>query len=289
MLKNRELENQTNFLVEAKDNLNNLESLFLELKSQSQIDSRTIDIALKNVHSIKAGADILGFPLLSKFAHRLEDALHILRKQANFLEIDSELHALLLSSVEWLCQIVELLAVGYVIDEQWLASFCFPVFEELKKHVSEQNLVHNNTQNPPYNELEDIILLIFQTEVEEYLQHLKSVLCKTDKSNLKSEVIVIATQLGDLGELLNLKAFTQLCRSVIQHLKESVFYADVTEIAQLALFTWQRSQTLILTKQFEQLPTEIVTKALNLEDSRFMASPIIQNCESLHLESSVSA
>ncbi len=261
MLKNRELENQTNFLEEAKSNLNNLESVFLELKSQHQSYSSTIELALKNIHSIKAGADILGFPLLSNFAHRLEEALQILKKQTNFLEIDSELHSLLLSGVEWLHQIVELLSVGYVIDEQWLASFCFPVFEELKKHVNEQNLLHNKTHNSQYNELEDIILLIFQTEVEEYLQYLKSVLCKTDKSTLKSEVIIIATQLGDLGELLNLKAFTQLCRSVTQHLKESVFYAEVTEIAQLALLTWQRSQTLILTKQFDQLPTGIVTKA----------------------------
>ncbi|MCP6757294.1 MAG: Hpt domain-containing protein [Fischerella sp. CENA71] len=261
MLKNREIENQTNFLEEAKSNLNNLESIFLQLKSKCQSYSPTIELALKKVHFIKAGADILGFPLLSNFAHRLEDALQTLKKQTNFLEIGSELQILLLSGVEWLRQIVELLSVGYVIDEQWLASFCFPVFEELKKHVSEQNLVHNKTQHSPYNELEDIILLIFQTEVEEYLQHLKSLLAKTDKYNLKSEVIIIATQLGDLGELLNLKAFTQLCRSIIQHLEKSVSYADVTEIAQLALFTWQRSQTLILTKQFEQLPTRIVTNS----------------------------
>ncbi|MGJ5673920.1 MAG: Hpt domain-containing protein [Nostochopsis sp.] len=261
MLKNRELENQINFLEEANGNLNTLESIFLELKSKCQSYLPTIDIAIKNIHYINAGAEILGFTLLSNFAHRLEDALQILRKQTNFLEIDSELHSLLLSGLEWLRQIVELLSVGYVIDEQWLVSFCFPVFEELKKHVREQNLAHNNTEKLPYNELEDVILLIFQTEVEEYLQHLKSLLSKTDKSTLKSEVIIIATQLGDLGELLNLKAFTQLCRSVIQHLEKSVSYADVTEIAQLGLLTWQRSQTLILTRLFEQLPTEIVTKS----------------------------
>ncbi|BAZ70058.1 CheA signal transduction histidine kinase [Fischerella sp. NIES-4106] len=258
MLKNRELEKQITFLEEAKDNLNTLESIFLELKYKYQSYLPTIDIALTNIHFIKAGADILGLSLLSNFAHYLEDALQVLRKQTHFLEIDSELHSLLLSTIEWLRQIVELLSVGYVIDEQWLVSFCFPVFEELKKYMSEQNLANNKTQHPPYNELEDIIVLIFQTEVEEYLQHLKSLLAKIDKSNLKSEVIIIATQLDDLGELLNLKAFTQLCRSVMQHLKESVSYADVTEIAQLALLTWQRSQTLILTKQFEQLPTEIL-------------------------------
>ncbi|TBR57965.1 hypothetical protein BLD44_017930 [Mastigocladus laminosus UU774] len=261
MLKNREIENQTNFLEEAKSNLNNLESIFLQLKSKSQSYSSTIELALKNIHPIKAGADILGFPLLSNFAHCLENALQTLKKQTNFLEIDSESHSLLLSGVEWLRQIVELLSVGYVIDDQWLASFCFPVFEQLKKHVSEQNLAHNKTEHPPYNDLEDITLLIFQTEVEEYLQHLKSLLTKTDKYNLKSEVIIIATQLSDLGELLNLKAFTQLCRSIIQHLEKSASYADVTEIGHLALLTWQRSQTLILTKQFEQLPTEIVTNS----------------------------
>ncbi|PMB53117.1 phosphotransferase [Fischerella thermalis CCMEE 5201] len=258
MLKDRELENQINFLEEANGNLNTLESIFLELKSNHHSYLQNIDIALKVIHSIKAGADIIGFPLLSDFAHRLADALQDFKKQTDFLEIDTELHSLLLSSVEWLRQIVKLLSVGYVIDEQWLASFCFPVFDELKKRLSQQICTNNPTQYSPTQELEDIILLIFQTEVEEYLQHLKYLLAKTDKSALKAEVIMIATQLGDLGELLHLKAFTQLCQSVMQNLEVAVSNVDVTEIAKLALLTWQRSQTLILTKQLANLPTEIV-------------------------------
>jgi chemotaxis protein histidine kinase CheA len=259
MLKDRELENQINFLEEANGNLNILESIFLELKSNHESYSQNIDLALKVIHSIKAGADIIGFPLLSDFTNRLVDALQDFKKQTNLLEVDTELQTLLLSSVEWLRQIVKLLSVGYVVDEQWLASFCFPVFEELKKRLSQQIWANNPTQNSPPQELEDIILLIFQTEVEEYLQHLKSLLAKTDKSALKSEVMMIATQLGDLGELLHLKAFTKLCQSVMQHLEAAVSHTDVTEIAKLALLTWQRSQTLILTKQLAQLPTEIPT------------------------------
>ncbi|MBD2430110.1 MULTISPECIES: chemotaxis protein CheW [Fischerella] len=257
MLKDRELENQINFLEEANRNLNTLESIFLELKSNHESYLQNIDLALKVIHSIKAGADIIGFPLLSDFTNRLVDALQDFKKQTNFLEVDTELQTLLLSSVEWLRQIVKLLSVGYVVDEQWLASFCFPVFEELKKRLNQQIWTNNSTQYSPPQELEDIILLIFQTEVEEYLQHLKSLLAKTDKSALKAEVIMIATQLGDLGELLHLKAFTQLCQSVMQHLEVAVSNTDVTEIAKLALLTWQRSQTLILTKQLAQLPTEI--------------------------------
>ncbi|PMB00966.1 phosphotransferase [Fischerella thermalis CCMEE 5268] len=257
MLKDRELENQINFLEEANGNLNTLESIFLELKSNHHSYLQNINIALKIIHSIKAGADIIGFALLSDFANRLADALQDFKKQTNFLEIDTELHSLLLSSVEWLRQIVKLLSVGYVIDEQWLASFCFPVFDELKKRLSQQIWTNNPTQYSPTQELEDIILLIFQTEVEEYLQHLKYLLAKTDKSTLKVEVIMIATQLGDLGELLHLKAFTQLCQSVMQNLEAAVSNVDVTEIARLALLTWQRSQTLILTKQLANLPTKI--------------------------------
>ncbi len=270
MLKDRELENQINFLEEANGNLNTLESIFLELKSNHHSYLQNIDIALKVIHSIKAGADIIGFPLLSDFAHRLADALQDFKKQTNFLEIDTELHSLLLSSVEWLRQIVKLLSVGYVIDEQWLASFCFPVFDGLKKRLSQQIGTNNPTQYSPTQELEDIILLIFQTEVEEYLQHLKYLLAKTDKSTLKAEVIMIATQLGDLGELLHLKAFTQLCQSVMQNLEAAVSNVDVTEIAKLALLTWQRSQTLILTKQLANLPTEIA--AQNLSES-FVKAP----------------
>ncbi len=136
--------------------------------------------------------------------------------------------------------------------------------------MSQQIGTNNPTQYSPTQELEDIILLIFQTEVEEYLQHLKYLLAKTDKSTLKAEVIMIATQLGDLGELLHLKAFTQLCQSVMQNLEAAVSNVDVTEIAKLALLTWQRSQTLILTKQLANLPTEIA--AQNLSES-FVKAP----------------
>ncbi len=250
MLQNRVLESQIQFLQEVNDNLNTLDSVFLELKANHQISTQNINLALRATHLIKYGANIRGFRLLSDFAHRLEDSLNVLKTRLNSLENDPELHSLLLAGVDWLRQIVKLLSDGYVVDEQWLVTFCLPMFEELQKHLDDSVVM-------PANGLQDVIPLLFQTEVEEYLQRLESLLPDGEKSDLKPEIEMIAAQLSSLGEILQLKDFIQLCQSIRQHLDTAVSNTDVTEIARLALLAWRRSQTLILTRKIDSLPTNI--------------------------------
>jgi chemosensory pili system protein ChpA (sensor histidine kinase/response regulator) len=65
---------------------------------------------------------------------------------------------------------------------------------------------------------------------------------------------MMATELGGLGEMLQLQAFTQLCKSITEELEAA---EKVEEIARLALQAWRRSQALILTNQIDSLPTEL--------------------------------
>ena len=89
MSKDKELEIQMQFLEEATDYLNTLEGVLLELDTINRIDLEKIDAALRAAHSIKGGAGMMGFRVLSDLAHRLEDSFKVLKTQRNSLEIDT--------------------------------------------------------------------------------------------------------------------------------------------------------------------------------------------------------
>ncbi|BAY27472.1 CheA signal transduction histidine kinase [Calothrix sp. NIES-2100] len=259
MSQDKELEIQMQFLEEATDYLNTLEGVLLEIDTSNRIDSDKINGALRAAHSIKGGAGMMGFRTLSELAHRLEDSFKVLKTRKNSLEIDTQLQSLLLSGVDWLRQIVELLSEGNAIEEQWLETFCYPVFDELHQRLGDPEPEDVTTMLSP-EDGQDIIPLLFETEVEGCLQRLESVLADQDQPCLQEEVAIMAAELGGLGEMLQLPAFTQLCESVTHHL-ETVNPNQVAAIAQLALQAWRRSQALVLTNQLDSLP-----RAIKLED-----------------------
>ncbi|MEH2027936.1 hybrid sensor histidine kinase/response regulator [Nostoc sp.] len=255
MLQDKELEIQMQFLEEATDYLNTLEGVLLEIDTTNRIDLDKINAALRATHSIKGGAGMMGFRSLSDLSHRLEDSFKVLKTKKNSLEIDTQLQSLLLSGVDWLRQIVELLAEGNVVEDQWLATFCYPIFDELHDRLGDPTPEDASTMLSP-EDGQDVIPLLFATEVEECLQRLESILANSEQPGLHEEVVIMAAELGGLGEMLQLPAFTKLCESVTQHL-ETVSSERIPEIAQLALQAWRRSQALVLTNQLDNLPTEI--------------------------------
>ncbi|HLO85151.1 MAG TPA: hybrid sensor histidine kinase/response regulator [Nostocaceae cyanobacterium] len=263
MTNDKELEIQMQFLEEATDYLNTLEAILLEIDTGKHIDLEKINAALRAAHSIKGGAAMMGFKVLSDLAHRLEDAFKVLKTRKNSLEIDTQLQSLLLSGVDWLRQIIEFLSEGNAVDQQWLNTFCYPIFEELHDRLGEPPQEDISTMLSP-EEGQDIIPLLFESEVEECLQRLESLLADSNQPGLQEEVAIMAAELGGLGEMLQLTAFTQLCESVTQHLATAPH--RWREIAQLALEGWRRSQALVLTNQRESLPKEIHLAAVNQDE-----------------------
>ncbi|NMG07518.1 hypothetical protein DP117_11770 [Brasilonema sp. UFV-L1] len=257
MLQDKELETQLQFIESAIDSLNTLEAVLLEVKFNRQIALQKINAGVKAAHSIKGGAGMMGFRTLSALAHRLEDSFKVLTTQKDSLELDIDLQSLLLAGVDWLRQILKLHLEGYTIDEQWLATFCYPVFEELQERLGDLVSEENLTILSPDNELQDIISLLFQTEVEDCLQRLESLILNSEKSVLQDEVTLMAIELGGLGEMLQLQPFTLLCKSITEQLEAA---EEVEEITQLALQAWRQSKTLILTHQIDSLPTKITHK-----------------------------
>ncbi|MBW4479624.1 MAG: response regulator [Tolypothrix brevis GSE-NOS-MK-07-07A] len=263
MSKDKELEIQMQFLEEATDYLNTLEEVLLEINATNRIELDKINAALRAAHSIKGGAGMMGFRALSDLAHRLEDSFKVLRTRKNSLEIDTQLQSLLLSGVDWLRQIVELLSEGNVVEDDWLATFCYPVFDELHDRLGDPTPEDASTILSA-DEGQDIIPLLFETEVEGCLQRLESVLADSQQPCLREEVAIMAAELGGLGEMLQLAAFSQLCESIAHHVAASVTDSEVEQIAQLALQAWRRSQALVLTNQRDSLPTSIEVETIAL-------------------------
>ncbi len=255
MSQDKEHEIQMQFLEEASDYLNTLEGVLLEIDTTNRIEIDKINAALRAAHSIKGGAGMMGFRALSDLAHRLEDSFKVLKTKRNSVELDTELQSLLLTGVDWLRQIVELHSQGNILDDQWLATFCYPVFDELHERLGDPSPEDANTILSS-EEGQDIIPLLFQTEVEGCLQRLESLLTENQPKSILEEVSIMAAELGGLGEMLQMEAFSRLCESVTHHLE----YADpahVDKIARIALNTWRRSQALVLTNQFDSLPTQL--------------------------------
>ena len=249
MAQDRELEIRLQFLEEATEYLNTIESGMLGLAT-AYIDNQ-MDAVLRAAHSIKGGAAMMGFQILSDLAHRLEDFFKVLKTQKP--SIDASEESLLLAAVDCLRQVIALNHQGTVVDARWLETHVNPVFEQLYQRLGEPTPLDSATLLLP-EDGQDMVALIFESEVEERLQQLESILADPEKPCLFEEISTMAQDLAGLGEMLQLNAFTRLCESITQHLEATP--ERVEEIARLALQEWRRSQAALLVEA-DTLPNDI--------------------------------
>ena len=257
MSEDKELQIRFQFLEEAQEYLDNIESGLLGLGS-GKVDSQDLDGVLRAAHSIKGGAAMMGFEELSNLAHRLEDFFKII-KVGKTEAVDNSLEGLLLESVEFLRQVARHNRQQENIDSQWLDSNVSPIFDRLHQLLGDPQ---------PEDEAallsgdmgEDMSALIFETEVEESLQQLESHLANFEPTTLKEYLLTTAIELNGLGEILELPAFSSLCQSIIDRLETNP--QQLKEIAQAALNEWRRAQALVLVGQ-----TDVLATSLDLTDT----------------------
>ncbi|HAX90337.1 MAG TPA: hybrid sensor histidine kinase/response regulator, partial [Cyanobacteria bacterium UBA11370] len=253
MPQDKEREIQLQFLEEAQEYLDTIESTLVGLAS-NPIDAQQMDAVLRAAHSVKGGAGMMGYQTLSHLAHRLEDSFKVLKAQRNSLAIDSELERLLLAAVDRLSQVLTLNRQGADVHETWLATEGNPIFDQLHDRLGDPQADDAATMLSAEDGT-NVAALLFETEVAGCLARLESVLADPQAPCLEEEVSIMAQELGGLGEMLQLEAFTSLCESVVQTLEATPGY--VREIAQLALDAWRRSQALVLVGQISSLPTQL--------------------------------
>jgi two-component system, chemotaxis family, sensor histidine kinase and response regulator PixL len=256
----REQEIQFQFLDEAQEYIRTLETMLIGLGNG--IDGDRVNAALRAAHSIKGGAGMMGFPLLSELAHRLEDSLKVLKIQKNTITVDSALENLMLTAVERLDQVAELDRQNRPADPNWLDQQVQPLFTELHSRLGDPQEEDAYSILSP-EEGQDVIPLLFQTEVEESLNQLQTAV-ETQHPQLSELLAGLAEDLSGLGEMLQLPAFIQLCESVKQHLITAPDRFD--DIAQAALQTWRRAQALVLTGNLGELPNRLSVTGITVAE-----------------------
>lgn len=246
----KELEIRRQFLDEAQEYLNSLDAAVMGL-SGGRVDVQKINAALRAAHSIKGGAGMMSYQLLSQQAHLLEDSFKVLKTQSQSLEVDASLENLLLSAVNCLRTVIQHHQHDRPIDSAWIDQQAEPIFQHL----------HDRLGDPPDEDAvsvlstdsgQDVVALLFETEVEGCLERLEAVLANPAQPCLQEELSILAQELGGLGEMLQLEPFSQLCNAVEQ--VAVIATPDLIEsIARSALKAWRRSQALVLSGQLDLL------------------------------------
>ncbi|MGF1513644.1 MAG: response regulator [Elainellaceae cyanobacterium] len=273
-MSDKELEIRHQFLDEAQDYLDNLENSLIGLASGGA-NAQAINSAMRSAHSIKGGAGMMGFQLLSQLSHRLEDGLKVLKIQKHAVDINAELEQLLLSAVDCLRRVAESDRQNVPVDPSWLDRQVLPLFDQLHERLGDpQEEDAASILSPEENQ--DILPLLFQTEVEGCLQRLEGVL-EGDRHCLYEETEILAQELGALGEMLQLSAFSQLCNAVLTTVQARP--DQIESIARAALTAWRQTQLMVLAGNYSNLPTTLaldIGDVGNLDESNEQALPELE-------------
>lgn len=275
MAQDKELEIRLQFLDEAQEYLETLESRLLGLAQAVEVEK--VNEALRAAHSIKGGAGLMGFQTLSHLAHRLEDGLKVLKVQRSAIAVDASLEALFLQCIDCLGRVIlhsrQGRGQGHLaspIDPEWLEQQVDPLFDQLHERLGDPLEEDAYSMLSP-EEGQDIVPLLFETEVEGCLKRLESVLDQHDP-RLKEEVAILAQELEGLGEMLQLEAFIQLCQSIGQQI-EDADEGQIATVAQAALQVWRRTQALVLTGHLAAIPQALAFDLLAVAETAQASLP----------------
>jgi chemosensory pili system protein ChpA (sensor histidine kinase/response regulator) len=247
-----ELQVQLNFLEEAEDHIDRIESAVINL-STTGADPHLLNLALRSAHSIKGGAATMRLTEMSQVAHRLEDFLKILRVRPDTQEINLELESLLLQGVDGLRQLSQLYRREVPVDVTWIHREMDPIFEQLRDYLGELRAEDENTLLAD-DEGMDPGLLIFEEGVETVLEDFSNLLPTLSGEALQAEFLVVSEQLVEFGQMANLDPFTKISKSIRHELSTSSL-DQVLPLAQRALRVWERAHAMVQLRQFDALET----------------------------------
>ncbi len=261
----REKEIRLQFLDEAGEYLDTLEATLLGI-AQRGIETHEMNTALRAAHSIKGGAALMGYALTSDFSHRLEDSLKVLKIRRS-QGVTGEVEGQMLSGVDAIRQIVERDRHAVPLDEDWVASQIAPIFDQLYSTLGEPS-AEDAASIMDSDEGQDVMPLIFQTEVEGVLERLE-VLLEERSTELQPEIVVMAQELAGLGEMLDLPPFIQLCQSVETYAASALNPQQLQEVSTAALTSWKRAQALVLTGNADSMPDQLSGISFDTIDIEF--------------------
>jgi chemosensory pili system protein ChpA (sensor histidine kinase/response regulator) len=258
------------FLEEAQDYVDQIETGLLGVGS-GEVKGKQFDAVLRAAHSIKGGAAMMSFSTLAKIGHRLEDSIKVLRHGHKAEVVNGQLEKDLLLIVDRLRRVMEYNSKGQTISPEWLATEVDPILDHLYEQLGEPQAADEAALLAEEDgDEDDIVVYLFESEVDSALQHLEEILSDPAQPQLQSELEITTETLNGLAEMIELPAMAALCNDIADKLSQ--YPAQFVTIAELAVAAWRRSQSLVMIGHRDNLPTSI---DFSTGDPSAIASPII--------------
>ncbi|WP_069790061.1 response regulator [Cyanobacterium sp. IPPAS B-1200] len=244
-----------NFLEEAQDCFNTVESKILDI-SATIAETEKLDLILREVHSVKGGAGMMGFMALNQVAHRLEDFLKVLRVHHHSKHIDLEVENLLLSAVDAMVIIKDSYLKGEEVSQHWLEREINPIFEGLKEYLGElrdedEDLLFKQQDEESSGELQ-----MFEEGVDTILDDFETQINDLSGEALASGVVMTAEKILMYARMADLEPVINLSESVKQRVI-STSQDHIVDLAQEALKVWRRSHGLVMRGNLDKLPWDL--------------------------------
>ncbi len=241
------------FLDEAQEYLTEIEAAVLGMSTDG-IPRTVMNGVLRAAHSIKGGSAMMGFMTLSHLSHQLEDFFKVLKVRPTDAK-DEDVERLMLAGVDHLRQVANFNREGIEPFEAWLNQTVQPTLESLLNRLGAPQ-AEDETSLLSEEVGADMVVLLFESEVESILNRLDEVLENPDQPCLQAEFAIAAQELAGLGEMLDLPAFRDLCEDVSTQVKTAAPAALFNTITQ-AQQAWRQAQALVMVGQRDLIPSAL--------------------------------
>ena len=228
------------FAAEAPELLQILESGLLNLSA----DSTTAEVheMMRAAHSIKGGAASVGLDTIKTLAHRLEDFLKALYSEA--ASVDDDIKTLLLHAYDCLRDPLQALFETGTFDEEEALATAQPYFETLEVVLGDALEASQNFIPSSEDLGVDIAASIFEVDVAEGIERLRSVVASPDSFEVAGELRTQLEVFSGFSELLNLKGFGTICSTALAALERNP--SQVLEIMALTISDFEAGRTAVL-------------------------------------------
>ncbi|MBF2057446.1 MAG: hybrid sensor histidine kinase/response regulator [Cyanobacterium sp. T60_A2020_053] len=239
-----------NFLDEAEDCFHAVESSILNISSTSA-DSSKLDMALRATHSVKGGAGMMGFMMLSEVAHGLEDFFKILRVRYHDTTIDVQVETLLLQGVDQMRSIADCYRQGLETIPPEFSFTTELIFTELRQYLGELQQEDENFLLHQEDVSADLVL--FEEGIEGIINNFATEIDTVEGAGLLMALQSTCEQLLICGQMADLSPFIELCLS-IQMQSFNLEGEVLQNFCGEALKVWRRCQALVMRGSVDKLP-----------------------------------
>jgi len=136
-------------------------------------------------------------------------------------------------------QVIALNLKGEFVEQGWIEGL-EPLFEKLYQFKSDSIPESNENTALVLEDEQNIVKIIFETEVEGSLEQLESVFFNPQQDILLDKWSSVLEELTGLGDMLQITAFSHLCQSILYQIKNNP--KDFGKIAQISLIFLRKAQ-----------------------------------------------